>query len=268
MAGLDSLKIQAELQQSQLLLLQTDLDRQKQLFARQLVSEKDYDAAQAAVRHQGLALRGLDAQIRQSKGIVTKAQKSLSLTKLTSPIDATVVNLLMSPGQTVIATQQAPVVLKLANLQKMMGKIYIPQGDADKVAVGMRVEYGNSDQTDLNQSSRIKNVAPIPEKIQGVNFYSAQFEIDNSAGLFKVDMALRVRATRKEQQSTLLIPLSCLGYDKLGKPQVFRLDPGQAGGKWVLVEAGNSNQTHVAIKSGLSANDRVLPIASLDMAGQ
>ena len=78
----------------------------------------------------------LDALIAQQESVevtVSTAQIALERTKITAPISGTVVAIVNDEGQTVNASQSAPTIVKLADLDSMVVKAEI--SDADVVHV-------------------------------------------------------------------------------------------------------------------------------------
>src|SRR5208337_1067088 len=94
------------------------------------------EAAEEQFAADEAGLAALDAQIAQAKSQVDIAKANLSYTRITAPIDGEVVGVLTQEGQTVVAAQIVPVILKLARLDAMTIKTQVSEADVIGVKVG------------------------------------------------------------------------------------------------------------------------------------
>ena len=113
----------------------TQMQRQEQLFAKQLVAEADYDQAKAD-------FDALEAQITQVKAALLQAETNLGYTRIRSPIDGVVVDRQYDIGQTVAASFQAPTLFTIAqDLTKMQVQADVDQSDIGRVRTGQTAKF-------------------------------------------------------------------------------------------------------------------------------
>ena len=113
----------------------TQLRRQEQLLAQQLVSPSDYDVAK-------VDFDALTAQIVQVKAALLQAQTNLGYTKIRSPIDGVVVDRQYDIGQTVAASCQAPTLFTIAqDLTKMQVQADVDQSEIGRIRVGRSARF-------------------------------------------------------------------------------------------------------------------------------
>lgn len=113
----------------------TQMLRQEQLLAKQLVAQADYDLAKAD-------FDALEAQISQVKAALLQAQTNLAYTKIRSPIDGVVVDRQYDIGQTVAASFQAPTLFTIAqDLTKMQVQADVDQSDIGRIRVGQSARF-------------------------------------------------------------------------------------------------------------------------------
>lgn len=113
----------------------TQMLRQEQLLAKQLVAQADYDLAKAD-------FDALEAQITQVKAALLQAQTNLGYTKIRSPIDGVVVDRQYDIGQTVAASFQAPTLFTIAqDLTKMQVQADVDQSDIGRIRVGQSARF-------------------------------------------------------------------------------------------------------------------------------
>lgn len=113
----------------------TQLRRQEQLLAKQLVSPADYDLAK-------VDFDSLSAQIGQVKAALLQAQTNLGYTQIRSPIDGVVVDRQYDVGQTVAASFQAPTLFTIAqDLTKMQVQADVDQSDIGRIRGGQTARF-------------------------------------------------------------------------------------------------------------------------------
>ena len=90
-------------------------------------------AADAQRKADEAGIVSLDAQISQAKSKIDTETTNVSYTKIFAPIDGDVVAILTKEGQTVVASQIVPVILKLAQLDVITVKSKVSEADIDSV---------------------------------------------------------------------------------------------------------------------------------------
>lgn len=83
----------------------------------------------------------LESQIRQARIAVNTDEVNLGYTRITAPLDGTIVSVPVDEGQTVNANQTTPTIVQIADLDKMEIKIEISEGDITAVKPGMPITY-------------------------------------------------------------------------------------------------------------------------------
>ena len=83
----------------------------------------------------------LESQIRQARIAVNTDEVNLGYTRITAPLDGTIVSVPVDEDQTVNANQTTPTIVQIADLDKMEIKIEISEGDITAVKPGMPITY-------------------------------------------------------------------------------------------------------------------------------
>src|SRR3546814_14185966 len=86
------------------------------MVAQNAVSQADYEAAEAAVSTTRAQIEALEAQIVEAEVAVEIARVNLGYTRITAPIDGTVLAIVTQEGQTVNASQSAPTIIVLGQI--------------------------------------------------------------------------------------------------------------------------------------------------------
>ena len=140
-ANLANLEAQKRAAEARLRKSKLEYVRQRGLIGGAATSRRDLESADAQSQADEAGLAALDAQIAQARAQTDFAATNLSYTRITAPIEGEVVAILTQEGQTVVATQIVPVILKLANLDAMTVKTQVSEADVIKVHVGQPVSF-------------------------------------------------------------------------------------------------------------------------------
>ncbi|VFS58111.1 Macrolide-specific efflux protein macA precursor [Kluyvera cryocrescens] len=96
--------------------------RQQQLAKTQAVSRQDLDTAATEMAVKKAQIGTIDAQIKRNQASLDTAKTNLDFTRIVAPMRGEVTQITTLQGQTVIAAQQAPNILTLADLSTMLVK--------------------------------------------------------------------------------------------------------------------------------------------------
>src|SRR3546814_7901329 len=99
------------------------------VVAQNAVSQADYEAAEAAVSTTRAQIEALEAQIVEAGVAVEIARVNLGYTRITAPIDGTVLAIVTQEGQTVNASQSAPTIIVLGQIDIMTVRAEISEAD-------------------------------------------------------------------------------------------------------------------------------------------
>ena len=175
----------ADVEQSEVRLrnARTQMLRQEQLLAKQLVAQADYDLAKAD-------FDALEAQISQVKAALLQAQTNLGYTKIRSPIDGVVVDRQYDIGQTVAASFQAPTLFTIAqDLTKMQVQADVDQSDIGRIRVGQSARFTVDAYPEEEFVGAITQVRLNATVNQNVVTYPVIVEVEN------VELKLRPKMT-------------------------------------------------------------------------
>ncbi|WP_443216847.1 efflux RND transporter periplasmic adaptor subunit [Rhizobium sp. Root708] len=140
-ASLANVKAQRQETEAELANAEITLARQKNIYANQAGAKADLDSAETSVNKARAQIAAFDAQIVEAEVAVETAKANLGYTRITAPIDGTVLAIVNQQGQTVNATQTAPTIIVLGQLSTMTVRAEISEADIVKVAPGQQVYF-------------------------------------------------------------------------------------------------------------------------------
>jgi len=221
-ATLESVAAQHALKQAQLVLAKLQQDRNAELFSRLLISASDRDITKAAYDVAFADADSLAAQMKQSAAAVDTAKANLGYTKITAPMAGEIVSISLLEGQTLNANQQAPNILRIADISTVTVWAQVSEADIVRVKPGQDVYF-----TILGDSKRwngkVRQILPTPELINNVVFYDVLFDIPNSDGELKIQMTAQVFIVLAKAKSVLLIPVAAIGNASEGAATKVRV---------------------------------------------
>ncbi|RQQ05721.1 macrolide transporter subunit MacA [Burkholderia stagnalis] len=258
-------------------LKQTELAfrRQQAMLPDDATSREAFESARAALDVQRATLASLDAQIRAARIQIETAEANLGYTRIVAPIDGQVVAIVTQEGQTVIAQQQAPVILKLADLDTMTVKAQVSEADVIRVHPEQNAYFTILGDPDKRHYGKLRAIEPAPQnflesqstlggmssggaKSNAAVFYNALFEVPNPGHRLRISMTAQVNILLGSARNALSIPAAALGAkDKDGRSavRVLRAD-GTLDTR--AVRTGINTNVKVEVLAGLKEGERVV----------
>ena len=189
------------------------LARDRNLFAKQLMTEEDFQVAEADSRSAAADVASADAVIRQARSAVDTAQLNLSKTIIESPINGVVVSRSVDVGQTVSATMSAPTLFVLAaDLSKMQVQASIDESDVGRVKEGQPVSFHVDAFPSQTFVGKVLQVRLNPTVDSNVVTYTAIIDAPNVRFQLKPGMTALVSIEVARRDNVLRVPTSALQF--------------------------------------------------------
>ncbi|MBA4416912.1 MAG: hypothetical protein C0392_03220 [Syntrophus sp. (in: bacteria)] len=211
-AALDNMISLRSVKEARLVLAKALQSRNEVLFAQGegAISANDRDITQANYDVALAEAASLSALTKQATASVETAKANLGYTKITAPMAGEVVSISLLEGQTLNANQQAPNILRIADISTVTVWAQVSEADIVRVKPGQGVHFtvlGNS----RTWNGKIRQILPTPELINNVVFYDVLFDIPNSERELKIQMTAQVFIVLAQAKNALLIPAAAIG---------------------------------------------------------
>ncbi len=261
-AHLKTLQAQLAEQQAQVTNARQVYERNRRLIKSNATSQETLEASESAWKEALARVASIKAQIEEQRSTLDGDQTNLSYTKIYAPMDGTVVSQTAQEGQTLNANQQAPVIVQLANLDRMTVRAQVAEADVMRLKPGTPVYFTTLGAQDRRWHGKVRQILPTPEVINDVVLYNALVDVDNRDRQLMSGMSTQMFFVLGEANNVPLIPIAALG--KRAKDQDN--NQGQAyhvkvkDGRTVtdrIVYIGLMNRTMAEIRSGLAAGAEV-----------
>ena len=279
--------LQAQRERARVVLRQTEAAyrRQGDIVAGKAGTRQEYEAAEAAYGIAQADIAALDAQIEGATVNVRNARTELAYTQITAPIEGTVVAIVTKQGQTVISSQIAPTIIRLADLGTMSVKAKVSEADIGHLRPGMPVLLSTLAQPDRRYETTLKTIDPAPDQIAieanasmqagGGNasstenpavYFNARFEIANEDGALKPLMTALVSFILEEAKEAVLVPAAAVERTGAGEGRLRIL--GRDGkSEERRVRTGLSNGVQIQLLDGVTPGEAVIIADRRDGAG-
>ena len=196
--------------QAQRVLAALQLTRQQNMMRDEATTTEALQTAQAALKSAGAQVDSLKAQMQQTQSTLRGDRASLGYTKITAPMAGTVVSLAAKQGQTLNANQQAPIVLRIADLSTMTVEAQVSEADVSKLHVGMDVYFTTLGGDSRRYYSTLRQIPPTPTVVNNVVLYDALFEVPNPGRTLMTQMTAQVFFVLASAKNAVLVPLAAL----------------------------------------------------------
>ncbi len=276
-ASLQSVRAQREEKAVSLAYAELTLTRQRTMLTQTATSRADFETAESSVKTLKAQIANLDGQIAQAEASLDIARVNLGYTRITAPIDGTVLAIVTQEGQTVNAVQSAPTLVVLGDLSAMQVRAEISEADVIRVKPGMPVYFTILGDTARRFEGRIETIDPAPESVKtdssfttstttssstsstsSAIYYYGQFRVPNDDGVLRTYMTAQVVVVLAEAKGVVTVPAAAIvtrGPDGTATVQVID-DAGRPQPREVRV--GIDNKVTAEIAAGLSAGERVV----------
>jgi membrane fusion protein, macrolide-specific efflux system len=275
-ANLENLR--AQLSSKSALLKQADLAfrRQQEMLTHDASSRESFEAAEATLNSTKSDIAALNAQIDAGKISVDTARLNLGYTKISAPIDGTVVAIVAQEGQTVNANQSTPTIIKVARMDIVTVKAQISEADVTRVKAGQHVFFTILGEPDKRYETSLRSIEPAPDSIlqddtstssstttstsstSTAIYYNGLLDVPNPEGKLRISMTTQVNIVLNEAKQALVIPSTALG--ERGADGRYTVQVVGADGKAMprQVKTGINTNASVQIIDGLAAGERVV----------
>jgi len=229
-------------------------------------AEDSYEAAMSKVAE-------IEASLKETEISLSTAETNLGYTKITAPLDGTIVSVPVKVGQTINAAMDTPTIVQIADLNQMEIYIEISEGDIGNIKPGVKVTY--SVLADMNKvyETTLKSIDPaltlltddqyteVVDSSEAIYFYG-RLVVPNADGKLRIGMTTQNVIYVESAEDVLTVPAMALKGDVDGKYVEVRTAEGV---ERRPVITGVSDDLNVEIKKGVSEGEEVV-IAKMSSA--
>lgn len=228
--------------------------------AQVVADQSQIDAAKQAVQSAAAQVRVAESQLasgqaqeRQAQAGLNQAKINLEHTRITAPVDGTVIARRMDVGQTVAASFQAPTIFEIAqDLTKMQVDTSVDEADIGNIVAGQTGTFTVDSYPGTTFRGQVTDVRKAPITTQNVVTYDVVIGVSNPDIKLFPGMTANVAILTARLDNTLKVPNSALRFRPTADAiKQNALAPAQASKQQIYVLAGG-NLKAVSVTFGLS----------------
>ncbi len=159
-----------------------ELDRQVDMYERAMLSEHDLQLAKNN-------FTAAQAQYEQAQSILTKAKLNLQHSAIRAPFNAIVINVVAVKGQIVASTVTPPVLVIVAEAQRMMARFYTIIDNVNDLTVNQGVEVNVAGRI---YQGNIFNIALEPDQLKP-GHYAVDVIFDSKNTLLRAGQKVKIK---------------------------------------------------------------------------
>jgi HlyD family secretion protein len=237
--------------EADLRLAQTNLERSKNLYDRQLIPRQTYDDTDARFQAATAALDLARAQHAQAQARLDELNINLSNTVIASPVSGFVGKRALDPGAWVTPNSSFLSVVDIGVVRLVANVV---EKDLRRITQGMSADVTVDAFPGERFKGRIAHVAPVLDP--ATRTAQIEVEVQNSTFRLKPGMYAKVDFVVEHKENILVVPANAV-VDVRGQKGVFLPDEGDVA-KFMPVTIGMSQPDQVEIADGLAEGTRVV----------
>jgi len=226
--------------------------RSAELFEGKLISREVYD--------------NLSSELELAKNSLVKAERRLQLvtdklskTKVSAPMDGTVLTVPVIEGQVVIAAasvNSGTTLMTIANLSKLRVETHINQVDVARLSLNQPVKLRAESFRDMEIDAAISFIAPIASIKNNVKGFQVQALIDKPSERLRPGMTVNITIPIDRADDAISVPISAV-FKGNGNSKVVYVRNGTNTEKRE-VKVGVTNIDHAQILTGVRPGEQIL----------
>jgi HlyD family secretion protein len=193
------------------------------------------------------------AQERQAQAVLDQAKINLAHTRITAPVDGTVIARRMDVGQTVAASFAAPTIFEIAqDLTKMQLDTNVDESDIGTITAGQTATFTVDAYPGTTFRGQVTDVRKAPIIAQNVVTYDVVITVPNTDLKLFPGMTANARILTAKLDNTLKVPNAVLRlHPSATVLKQVGLPPPQTGKPTIYVAPGEKLQA-IPVTFGLS----------------
>jgi HlyD family secretion protein len=200
-AGAGLARVQAQYEQAQ-----AEYNRSLSLFEKGYLSEGEFLPIRTSAKVSQAALQSAEVAMQ-------RAERNLKYAIIRSPIDGTVIQRSVEPGQTVAASFSTPTLFVIAeDLSRMEIHATVDESDIGRIRKGQSARFMVEAYPDETFYGTVRQIRLQPVTVQNVVNYTVIVDASDKKGVLLPGMTATVDFVIEERKDVLLVPNAALRF--------------------------------------------------------
>ena len=189
------------------------VERIRELAARELIAPADLDTAEAELSVAEARVSAARASQQEARAALAQARSNLDFTDIYSPVSGVVLSREVDVGQSVSANFETPTLFQIAeNLRTMQVNSSVAEADIGQLRRGMKARFTVDAWPDRYFEGVIREIRLLPEEVSNVVTYDAVVDVPNNDRALLPGMTATIDFILEERASALMIPNAALRF--------------------------------------------------------
>ena len=229
--------------------------RYKHLYEKNYVSKDDVELALSNYLQAQADVTANQAEVSAASASLENNLTNLRYSKITSPVDGTVISRAVDVGQTVAASFNTPTLFEVAkDLTKMQIETSVSEADIGKIKVGQHAQYTLDGYQDKIFEGEVTQVRLASTTTNNVVTYTVIVSVDNADGFAIPGMSANVSIIVGKAENVLCVDNKALKFTPADNEQKYDKQ-----GIWILEKQGPKRYN---IELGLSDENKTQIISN------
>ena len=196
--------------------------RYKNLYEKNYVSKDEVELAYANYQQALAEVASANADVNAAQASLNNNLTNLGYSKITSPVDGTVISRAVDVGQTVAASFNTPTLFEVAkDLTQMQIETSVSEADIGKIKVGQDVKYTLDGYPNKHFEGKVTQVRLASTTTNNVVTYTVIVSVDNSEGFVIPGMTANVSIITNNVENALCVPNQALKFTPQDNTQKY-----------------------------------------------
>jgi HlyD family secretion protein len=235
---------------------QRDYDDKKELYDENFISEIELDSYSDALAE---AKIGYNAALQQYD-LIKEIDTEGNVSNIISSASGTVIQKPVEEGEMVVAStssfSEGTVVIKLADLERMVVRSRINEVDISKISKNQKVKIQVDAYPYVDYSGKITKIAAMATEYNNIKAFPIEIEIDNVDDKLRPGMTANITIIGKKKTDIVVVPIRAIFSDEDGNDIVYQVRNDTISGP-VVVKTGINNFQQVEIIEGITEGDTI-----------
>ena len=240
---------------------ETDFSRLKQLYDEQLISREEYEKAEVSVKQAREELLTAKDNLQIVKEGISQSNASFSSTLIRSTIDGLILDVPIKVGNSVIMSNtfnDGTTIATVANMNDLIFRGKIDETEVGRIHEGMSVKLTIGALQNLAFDAVLEYISPKGVEENGANLFEIKAAVNApDSVVIRSGYSANAEIVLERLKQTLAIPEGSVEFSgdstfvyllTAEQPQQFRRQQ---------IEVGMSDGIKIAVKGGITANDRI-----------
>src|SRR5688500_1080315 len=249
-------------------------ERNAKLHQSGAVSRQAFEDADTAFKIAAAKLAAVEAQIEEARSTIAGDKANLNYTRIYAPMSGTVVLQGVRAGQTLNASQSAPMIVQLADLDTMTVKAQVAEADIMRIKPGMAVSFKTLGSRERRWQGSVRQILPSPQVVNDVVLYNVLVDVENDDRELMTGMSTQMFFIVGRAENVAVLPTAALGrrlpQQDGQEGEAYQVQVVSEGGvEERTVHIGLMDRTRAEIRRGVEIGERiVVPQAPVENDGR